>query len=152
MSAIEQSKPSNLEGEREGKNKDDENEVTNDFGNSELNDTYRKLDKKSKDEFDKISKKEIQISLLKTIAEPSIQKIYEGLNENEKLKVDKLKIRDKDLILKQLAKQRESVKSTNEPAKKRVKIEIPKCPGCYPVFQENQLGHIGPDGCLGDDC
>jgi hypothetical protein len=119
MSAIEQSKPSNLEGEGEGEkkeNRDDENEVTNDFGNSELNDTYRKLDKKSKDEFDKISKKEIQISLLKTIAEPSIQKIYEGLNENEKLKVDKLKIRDKYLILKQLAKQRESVKS-NEPTK-----------------------------------
>jgi gamma-glutamylcyclotransferase (GGCT)/AIG2-like uncharacterized protein YtfP len=41
---------------------------------------------------------------------------------------------------------------SNEPAKKRVKIEIPKCPGCYPVFQPNQLGHIGPNGCLGDDC
>ena len=38
----------------------------------------------------------------------------------------------------------------NEPSKKRIKIEIPKCPGCYPVFQDNQEGHIGPNGCLGD--
>jgi len=39
----------------------------------------------------------------------------------------------------------------NEQPNKRIKIEIPKCPGCYPVFQPNQLGHIGPDGCLGDE-
>lgn len=26
-----------------------------------------------------------------------------------------------------------------------------KCPGCYPIFQENQLGHVGPHGCLGDE-
>ena len=25
-----------------------------------------------------------------------------------------------------------------------------KCPGCYPIFQPNQLGHVGPNGCLGD--
>jgi hypothetical protein len=39
-----------------------------------------------------------------------------------------------------------------EPLKKRSKVEKiqkPKCPGCYPIFQENQLGHIGPNGCLG---
>jgi hypothetical protein len=24
------------------------------------------------------------------------------------------------------------------------------CPGCYPIFQQNQLGHIGQNGCLGD--
>lgn len=39
----------------------------------------------------------------------------------------------------------------DEPSKKRTKIDIPKCPGCYPVFQPNQLGHIGPNGCLGDE-
>jgi hypothetical protein len=37
----------------------------------------------------------------------------------------------------------------NEGSKKRYKKT--KCPGCYPVFQPNQLGHIGPNGCLGDD-
>lgn len=25
-----------------------------------------------------------------------------------------------------------------------------KCPGCYPIFQANQLGHMGHNGCLGD--
>ena len=25
------------------------------------------------------------------------------------------------------------------------------CPGCYPTYQANQLGHMGPNGCLGDD-
>jgi hypothetical protein len=24
------------------------------------------------------------------------------------------------------------------------------CPGCEPIFQPNQLAHIGPNGCLGD--
>ena len=38
-----------------------------------------------------------------------------------------------------------------EHKKKRLKIEKPKCPGCYPVYQPNQLGHIGPYGCLGDE-
>ncbi len=27
----------------------------------------------------------------------------------------------------------------------------PKCPGCWPIFQPNQLAHIGPFGCVGDD-
>ena len=30
------------------------------------------------------------------------------------------------------------------------KMRINKCNGCYPVFQENQEGHIGEYGCLGD--
>lgn len=37
-----------------------------------------------------------------------------------------------------------------EPIKK-VKFNInTKCPGCYPIFQQNQLGHVGQNGCLGD--
>lgn len=35
---------------------------------------------------------------------------------------------------------------------KRRKFEIKRCPGCFPVFQFNQLGHIGKYGCLGDYC
>jgi hypothetical protein len=34
---------------------------------------------------------------------------------------------------------------------KKRKIKKSKCPGCYPIFQENQLGHIGLNGCLGDE-
>jgi len=29
--------------------------------------------------------------------------------------------------------------------------KLPKCNGCYPVFQCNQLGHMGYNGCLEDD-
>ena len=39
--------------------------------------------------------------------------------------------------------------SDDKPKKKKSKKM--KCPGCYPIFQENQLGHIGPYGCLGDE-
>ena len=28
---------------------------------------------------------------------------------------------------------------------------LPKCNGCYPVFQCNQIGHIGYHGCLEDN-
>jgi len=28
---------------------------------------------------------------------------------------------------------------------------INRCPGCFPRFQENQMGHMGPWGCLGED-
>jgi len=36
---------------------------------------------------------------------------------------------------------------------KKNEEEKPKklCPGCYPYFQANQLGHIGKYGCLGDE-
>ena len=33
---------------------------------------------------------------------------------------------------------------------KRRKVQIIRCPGCYPIYQNNQLGHVGPYGCLGD--
>lgn len=44
--------------------------------------------------------------------------------------------------------------SVERPVKKLKINHISKnnnsCPGCYPVFQDNQEGHIGPNGCLGD--
>ena len=27
----------------------------------------------------------------------------------------------------------------------------PPCSGCFPIFQPNQLGHVGLYGCLSDD-
>lgn len=32
------------------------------------------------------------------------------------------------------------------------KMRIDKCPGCYPLFHQNQEAHIGKNGCLGDYC
>jgi len=26
-----------------------------------------------------------------------------------------------------------------------------KCPGCHPILQNNQIAHMGPNGCLGDN-
>jgi hypothetical protein len=34
---------------------------------------------------------------------------------------------------------------------KKRKLKKSKCPGCYPIYQPNQLGHIGQNGCLGDE-
>tara|TARA_A100001035_G_C27785614_1_gene504183 strand:+ start:1463 stop:1975 length:513 start_codon:yes stop_codon:yes gene_type:complete len=41
--------------------------------------------------------------------------------------------------------------SFNKYKKNKKKYKKNKCPGCYPIFQPNQLAHIGPYGCLGDD-
>ena len=41
----------------------------------------------------------------------------------------------------------ESIESSLRPNKK---IKLNRCKGCYPIFQENQEGHIGEYGCLGD--
>ena len=34
---------------------------------------------------------------------------------------------------------------------KKHKKSKKKCPGCHPIFQPNQLAHVGPNGCLGDE-
>jgi len=34
---------------------------------------------------------------------------------------------------------------------KKHKKNKKKCPGCHPIFQPNQLAHVGPNGCLGDE-
>jgi hypothetical protein len=26
-----------------------------------------------------------------------------------------------------------------------------KCPGCHPILQNNQIAHMGSNGCLGDN-
>ena len=54
---------------------------------------------------------------------------------------------------------RESLKSFdyckihNKIIEKKNKIEkkIKYCQGCFPIFQPNQLAHIGHNGCLGDE-
>jgi hypothetical protein len=65
------------------------------------------------------------------------------------------KIENKDKIDEKI------VEKNNEPPLKRNRRNSvvaendtqikPVCPGCFPIFQENQLGHYGPNGCLGDE-
>jgi len=45
-------------------------------------------------------------------------------------------------------KTHEKQKEKKEQKEKKVRFQ---CPGCFPIFQENQLGHIGPHGCLGNE-
>lgn len=44
------------------------------------------------------------------------------------------------------------IKTSQEESPSKIKYNKinRKCPGCYPIFQPNQLGHVGPDGCLGN--
>lgn len=41
--------------------------------------------------------------------------------------------------------------SFNKYKKNKKNMKKNKCPGCYPIFQPNQLAHVGLYGCLGDD-
>ena len=52
-------------------------------------------------------------------------------------------------------KRRKQEKIDNSPISEKNDLEIKstiknQCPGCYPIFQQNQLGHVGQNGCLGD--
>jgi hypothetical protein len=52
-------------------------------------------------------------------------------------------------------KRRKQEKSDNFLISEKNDLEIKStiknlCPGCYPIYQQNQLGHVGPDGCLGN--
>lgn len=51
-------------------------------------------------------------------------------------------------------KQKRKNKQPIEPTRRSSRIEDrnkSKCPGCEPYFQPNQMAHVGPNGCLGDD-
>lgn len=93
---------------------DIENIVMNDFGSQELNDVYRKLDKKTKQEFDNIPRKDIQLSILKQMIDPIIQTVYARLTEKEKTSIDALKLRDRYLILSRLANERKTALKEKE--------------------------------------
>jgi hypothetical protein len=94
-----------------------ENVTSFEFGAPELNDMYKKLEQTIKEDFDKIPKKEIKIEVLKRMNDPDIQEVYQNLNESEKAKIDKLKIRDKYYMLAQLAKGKKNKKEAEEKGK-----------------------------------
>jgi hypothetical protein len=64
--------------------------------------------------------------------------------ENKDKIDEKIEEKNNDPPLKRT--RRNSVITENDTPKKK-----PVCPGCFPIFQENQLGHYGPNGCLGDE-
>lgn len=51
-------------------------------------------------------------------------------------------------------KQQRKNKQPVEPIRKSSRIAEKNkgdCTGCYPYFQPNQLAHVGPNGCLGEE-
>jgi ribonuclease HI len=43
---------------------------------------------------------------------------------------------------------REFNKEADKLANKALDTDINTCSGCHPTFQENQMAHLGPDGCM----
>ena len=93
-STIEKSNISNLEGNLESIDYDDE----------ELNKLFQNLDVETKKEILKYPKKEIQVEILQNLSNKELNAFYNSLPENKKKQLEKLGIRDKFILLKDLYK------------------------------------------------
>jgi hypothetical protein len=89
MSAIEKSIVSNLEGELE----------SIDYGEPELNTLFKSLDSETKKKILKYPNKEIQLSILRNLADPELSEFWNSLTEKDKLKIDSFGIRDRFVFL-----------------------------------------------------
>jgi ribonuclease HI/deoxyadenosine/deoxycytidine kinase len=47
---------------------------------------------------------------------------------------------------------REFNKEADKLANQALDKDVTTCPGCHPRFQENQMAHIGPNGCYEEEC
>ena len=92
-----------------------------DFGDSELNNLFKKLDKKTQEDILYYPKKDIQIAILNNINNPELQALYNSLSNQSKKQLDSLKIRDKYALLRSMLKDKKE-KEKNVP----LKIIIPK--------------------------
>jgi hypothetical protein len=65
---------------------------------------------------------------------------------------DEKTIDDNELIdVEELVYVKELINNNEPPNKKFKKNDQIECPGCYPVYQFNQIGHTGIYGCLKSD-
>ena len=86
-----------------------------DYGEPDLNETFKNLDSETKKKIMKL-KKEFQITVLKSMADPELKAFWNTLSEENQTKLNALPIRDKYLMLRNL------IKSKNK------KPEKPKTP------------------------
>jgi hypothetical protein len=95
-----------------------------DFGNTELNDAYKKLDEKSKKEID-AKPQEKQKKILELIINPDLKRTYDDLPEDEKAKIDSKNIVTKYevllLLFKQKQKQKQAIAQEKEAREKEEK-------------------------------
>ena len=130
MSAIEKSIVSNLEGELE----------SIDFGEPGLNTLFKSLDAETKKKVSKYPKKEIQISILKNLADPELTEFWNSLSQKEKNQLDSFGIRDRFIFLKQKLKD----KKKKEAEKPKLKTPTPSSassPSSYKGDDELALEH-----------
>jgi hypothetical protein len=111
MSSIEKSNVPNLEAEH-------------DFGDPELNKVFKELDEKTQQQILSYPKeKDIQVSILRNIANPEINALYKSLPNETKAKLDKLKIRDKYLLLLNMLKDKKKLPA--ETTQTKIAIIVP---------------------------
>lgn len=96
-------------------------ESNTDFGDAELNKTYQSLDNSTQEKLKKYSK-DLQIELLKNIANPELKKLYNSLSDEKRKKIDKYNIRDKYDYLKLLYK-KEKLKEQPESKQRDEKVD-----------------------------
>ena len=101
MSISEKSIISNIEGDIE----------SIDYGVPELNETFKNLDSETKKKIAKL-KKEFQISVLKSIADPELKALFNTLSEADQTKFNALPIRDKYSLLRNLLKSKKEKASS----------------------------------------
>ena len=76
--------------------------ITQDFGSSELNEVYAKLDGPTKETIDKIKNEKIKINLLKDISNPELSDLFNSLSQAKQKEYEDVGLRDKFLLLKEL--------------------------------------------------
>jgi hypothetical protein len=70
------------------------------YGTAELNALFNSLPEDTQNKIKKYQNKEVQINILKNIADPELTAFYKTLSENDKKKLDSIGIRDKYFFLK----------------------------------------------------
>jgi len=99
MNSIEKSIVSNLEGELK----------SIDFDEPVLNEVFKSLDEETQKKILKYQNKDVQINILRNIADPELKTFYNNLPEKNKKQLDNLPIRDKYIFIKKMYIEKSSV-------------------------------------------
>ena len=127
-----------------------------DYGVPELNETFKNLDSETKRKIAKL-KKEFQITVLKSIADPELNALWDTLSEANQEKLNALPIRDKYSLLRSLLKSNKKeekpkvvTKSPDFPPPAHLTVEkqkfVPKTPDTTPpAFEKPKFAPESPD-------
>jgi hypothetical protein len=118
-----------------------------DYGEPELNETFKNLDSETKKKILKL-KKEFQITLLKNMADPELKALWMSLSEENQTKLNALPIRDKYVMLRTLLKSKnkkeEKPKTPDFPPPPASKF-VPKSPDSPPPPPASKFVPKSPD-------